>query len=100
MAFRAADLLANPNQTPFDYFLRSAKEIAPSLAIELVPSLVESAADVERSIESFALMPNGRIVLLPSNVLLRDLIITLAARYRLPAIYPFRFFAPADEVIE
>jgi hypothetical protein len=43
----------------YDYFLRAAEAIAPSLAIELVPSPVETAADIERAIESFARAPNG-----------------------------------------
>ena len=38
----------------FDYFLRSAKALAPSLAIDLVPTPVDSAADIERAIATFA----------------------------------------------
>jgi putative tryptophan/tyrosine transport system substrate-binding protein len=42
-----AALVANPKTTSFDYFLRSAKALAPSLAIDIVPSPVENAADIE-----------------------------------------------------
>ena len=70
---------------------------APSLAIELVPSPVETAADIERAIESFARVPNGGLVLPPdtTTIVHRDLIIALAARHRLPAVYAFRFFVAA-----
>ena len=57
-------------------------------------SHVETAADIERAIESFASAPNGGLVLMPdvTTVVHRDLIVALAARHRLPAVYPFRVF--------
>jgi putative ABC transport system substrate-binding protein len=92
-----ASLIANPKTTPYDYFLRSAKAVASSLAIELVPSHVETAADIERAIVTFARVPDGGLVLPPDSTtsLHRDLIIELAARHRLPAVYPARFFVAA-----
>jgi putative tryptophan/tyrosine transport system substrate-binding protein len=92
-----AALVANPKTTPYDYFLRAAKAVAPSLAIDPVPSPIETAADIERSIESFAGVPNGGLVLLPdfTTTAHRDLIIALAARYRLPSVYFARFFVAA-----
>ena len=71
--------------------------VAPSLAIELVPSPVENAADIERAIESFARVPNGGLVLPPdpTTFVRRDLIVALAARHRLPAVYPYRLFVTA-----
>jgi ABC-type uncharacterized transport system substrate-binding protein len=53
------------------------------------------AAEFERSIEMFAREPNGGMIILPSpNTLVhRQVIMALAARYRLPAIYPYGFFA-------
>jgi len=60
-----AALVANPKTTAYDYFLRLAKAIAPSLAIELVPNPVETAADIERTIVDFARVPNGGLVLPP-----------------------------------
>jgi putative ABC transport system substrate-binding protein len=74
------------------YYLRAAEALAPSLAIELVPSPVENAADIERAIESFARLPDGGLMLTPdiTTFLHRDLIIALAARHRLPAVYPRR----------
>ena len=92
-----AALLANPKTAAFDYFLRSAKTLAPSLAIEVVPTPIENATDIERSIEGFAREPNGGLVLPPdtTTVVHRDLIIALAARHRLPAVYALRVFVAA-----
>jgi putative ABC transport system substrate-binding protein len=92
-----AALMANPETTPYDYFLRGAKAAAPSLAIELLPSPVENAADIESVIESVARGPNGGLVLPPdvTTIVHRDLIIALTARYRLPAVYALRDFVVA-----
>ena len=92
-----AALLANPKTTPYDYFVRSAEAVAQSLAIELVPSPVENAADIERVIVAFAGPPNGGLLVLPSGTttLHRDLVIARAAWYRLPSVYPFRFYVTA-----
>ena len=54
-----AALVANPKTTSFDYFLRSAEALAPSLAIEIAPKPVENSADIQRAIDSFASEPNG-----------------------------------------
>jgi len=92
-----AALMANPKTSAYDYFLRMAEVLAPSLAIELVSAPVENAADIERTIESLAREPEGSLVLPPdaTTVLHRDLIIALAARYRLPAVYTGRFWVAA-----
>jgi putative ABC transport system substrate-binding protein len=57
-----------------------------------VPGRVENAVDIERLIESVARIPYGGLILPPdtTTVVNRDLIIALAARYRLPAVYAFR----------
>src|SRR5262249_11750036 len=88
-----AALVANPKTMPYDYFVRSAEAVASSLALDLVPSPVESAADIEEVIAGVAGKPNGGLLILPSGTttLHRDLVVALAARYRLPAVYPFRF---------
>jgi ABC-type uncharacterized transport system substrate-binding protein len=58
-------LLANPKTSPYDYWLRGAEALAPSLRIEVVPLRVETAADIERAVESFAREPNGGLALPP-----------------------------------
>ena len=89
-----AALLANPKTTAYDYFLHAAKTLAPSLGIELVPSRVGNAADIERAIESLARLPHSGLVLPPDSTTTshRNLIIALAARHRLPAVYGSRVF--------
>ena len=90
-----AALMGNPKTTPFDYFQRAAEVTAPSLGIEPVPTLVENATDIERAIASFASAPNGGLVVIPdvAAVVHRDLIIALAARHRVPAVYFARYWA-------
>jgi putative tryptophan/tyrosine transport system substrate-binding protein len=92
-----AAIIANPKATPYDYFLQSADAAASRLAIELVPYRVENGADIERAIESFARLPNGGLVF-PADTTSdsnRDLIVALAARHHLPAVYPRRLFVTA-----
>ena len=74
-------LLANPKTTAYDYFVRSAA-VAASLGLVLVASPVETAADVERAVES--LVPDGGLLVPPdaSTTADRDLIIGLAARHK------------------
>ena len=92
-----AALVANPRTSAFNYFLQSAKAVAPSLAIDIVPTSFDSAADIERAIETFAREANGGLLLPPdtSTVVHRDLIIALAARHRLPAVYALRVLVAA-----
>jgi putative ABC transport system substrate-binding protein len=90
--------VANPKTaTYYNYYLRPGETMASSLAIESVRILVENAADMERAIASFASAPNGGLVLIPdvTAVVHRDLIIALAARHRLPAVYALRVFVVA-----
>jgi putative ABC transport system substrate-binding protein len=89
-----AAFVANPKITTSAYFLRAAGPVARSLAIELVPSPVETPADIEQVIGSFARTSNGGLFFPPNTTSTahRALIIALAARHRLPAVYAFRFF--------
>jgi ABC-type uncharacterized transport system substrate-binding protein len=85
-------LVSNPMTIPYDYYFLPGQAVAPSLGMELVPGRVENAADIERFIESFARVPGGGLILPPdtTTVVNRDLIVALAAQYRLPAMYTFR----------
>jgi ABC-type uncharacterized transport system substrate-binding protein len=90
-------LLANPKLPGYDYLVRSTQAAAPALAIEIEPIPVANASDIERSIESFAQMPNRGLVLPPESttILHRELVIALTARHRLPAVYSARFWVTA-----
>src|SRR5262245_39561821 len=72
-------LVSNPKTIPYDYFLRGAEAAASSVDVQIVPSRVENAADIERAVESFARVPDGGMVLPPDTTTLvnRDLIIAL-----------------------
>jgi len=92
-----AALIANPKTTAYDYFRRSAEAVAPSLAIELVSTPVENASDIERAIESLVRASNGGLIIPPDSTMLlhRDLVISLANRHRLPAVYALRVYVAA-----
>jgi putative ABC transport system substrate-binding protein len=89
--------VADSRSGPYRYFLRYAQATAPSLAIELVTTPVANAADIEGAIDSFARGPDSGLFLPPdiTTVNQRDLIVALAARHRLPAVYAFREFVTA-----
>ena len=88
-------LMANPDTAAYyDYLLHAAEKIAPSLGIEVVPSRISNEpTDIERAIAGVASVPNGSLAVLPDSTtsIKRDLIIALAARSRLPAVYNGRF---------
>jgi putative ABC transport system substrate-binding protein len=67
---------------------------APSLGVRVTAADVQSAADIEDTIGAFAHKPNGGLIVLPGPIATahRELIIALAARHHLPAVYGFRFF--------
>src|SRR5215472_15095671 len=72
--------------------------VAPSFGVELTPIGVRDAEEIERDIAAFARAANGGLITVgpPSSMSLhRNLIITLAARHRLPAVYPTRVFVNA-----
>ena len=71
------------------------------MKIQLTPAGVSSASEIEREIEVFAKMPNGALIVLPAAVTRqhRKQIISLAAKHRLPAIYPYAFFVTEGGLI-
>jgi putative tryptophan/tyrosine transport system substrate-binding protein len=93
-------LLLHPEPPNIGY-LKSAEAVAPSLKIKLVSLAVETAADIERVLHTFAAVPNAGLIVPPNVVTFAnsDLIIVLTARYRVPAIYPFAFYAKAGGLI-
>ena len=95
-----AALIYNPRTHTGQYF-RSIETAAQSLSVKLVRIDFHDGSDIERGIADFGREPNGGLVVLsdPSAGLHRDLIVTLAARHRLPAVYPFRQFATAGGLI-
>jgi putative ABC transport system substrate-binding protein len=75
---------------------------APTLGVELTPVGVHDAGEIERGITEFARGSNGGLIVVgaPSSMALhRDLIVTLAARHLLPAVYASLFFVTAGGLI-
>jgi putative tryptophan/tyrosine transport system substrate-binding protein len=68
--------------------------VAPSLGIDVVPVNVHEVGEIERAIAAFAQIPNGGMIVTGSGLAIthRDLIVTLAARHKLPAVYFERAF--------
>src|SRR6516225_821468 len=94
---RAAFTVNPTTATFYNYYLRAAEPLSRSLAIDLVLTLVANTAEIERAIEVFASVPNGGLVLPPdaTTTAHRDLIVALAARHHLPAVYSIRPFVTA-----
>jgi len=69
--------------------------VAPSLGVELRPIDMRDAGEIERAVVAFARVPNSGLIIVgaPSAVVHRNLIVTLAARHQLPAVYPLSYFA-------
>jgi putative ABC transport system substrate-binding protein len=67
--------------------------VAPSVGVEVVPISVRDAGEIERAITAFARLPNGGLIVTGSTLAAvhRDLLVTLAARHKLPAIYYGRY---------
>jgi putative ABC transport system substrate-binding protein len=68
------------------------QSVAPSLGVELRPFNVRDAGEIERGVSAFARGGNGGLIVTTGAYAFvhRKLIITLAAQYRLPAVYPYR----------
>jgi putative ABC transport system substrate-binding protein len=75
-------------------FLRALEDLAPSVGVQLTAVRVGDAEEIERGLDGFARQSNAGLIVLPSPVsaVHRDMIIMLAARHRLPTVYPFRYF--------
>jgi putative tryptophan/tyrosine transport system substrate-binding protein len=71
--------------------------VAPSLGVEVIPVNMRNAGEIEQSVETFARSPNGGLIPVGSAAAVRhrELILTLAARHKLPAVYWERFFVVA-----
>ncbi len=89
---RAAVLRDSANRAGIGEFA-AIQSVAPSLGVELRPVDTRDAGEIERILAAYARSPNGGLIVTPSASVsvYRDAIITLAARYKLPAVYGFRY---------
>ena len=79
----------------------AVQAVAPSLGVDLSAVDVRDAGEIERAVTAFARSSNGGLIVTASALATRhrDLIIALAARLRLPAVYPYRFFVTVGGLI-
>jgi putative ABC transport system substrate-binding protein len=87
-------VLANPEQPIHREFLREIDIAAPSLKIEISVAERSDRAGIEQTVRALAGRSDFGLIALPgpTNNTLRDSIIQSAARYRLPAIYPYKYY--------
>jgi putative ABC transport system substrate-binding protein len=92
---RRAVLLYNPQTAPYvaEYYQRPFEAAAPLLGVQAIAAIVHQTDEIESAMADLAREPGGGLVVPPDNFsyVHRGLIFALAARHRLPAIYPFRF---------
>jgi putative tryptophan/tyrosine transport system substrate-binding protein len=91
-----AAFLFNPATTPYrDVYLTPFKTAAAALALEAIAAPVHDAPELESVVAAHAREPNGGLIVMPDGFLNvhRAEVVLLAARYHLPTIYPWRFFA-------
>jgi putative tryptophan/tyrosine transport system substrate-binding protein len=77
------------------------QSVAPSFTLELTPVGVSDPGEIERAIAGFAKLPNGALIVTASapTAVHRDLIIALATRHRLPAVYAYKYFITSGGLI-
>ena len=76
-------------------YLRTVEIAAPPLGVEIFPAAVRDAAGIAHAIEEIARKLDGGLLVQPTSLTTvnHEMIISLAARYRLPSVYPLRLFA-------
>jgi putative ABC transport system substrate-binding protein len=98
-----AALLYNPETAPGagSYFEKSFNVAARSLAIAITPAMVRSPSDIAKMVASLPSDSGYGLVVMPDTftTVHREQIVALASEYRLPAIYPWRYFATAGGFI-
>jgi putative tryptophan/tyrosine transport system substrate-binding protein len=90
---RVAMTFGNATKPVGENFYRSLQAAAGSFSVETTAIRIDRPADVQSGIDAFAAKPNGGLVMAAEavSVFNRALIVELAARHRLPAVYPFRY---------
>jgi putative tryptophan/tyrosine transport system substrate-binding protein len=90
-----ATMLFNPATTPYaDIYLKPFKAAAVSFALEAIAAPVHDTSELESVVAAQARSPSTGLIVMPDGFLnvYRAEMVSLAARYRLPAVYPWRFF--------
>jgi putative ABC transport system substrate-binding protein len=95
-----AAVLRDPGSPSGIGYFAALQSVAASLGVELRPMNVRDAGEIERAITAFARSSNGGLIVTGGLAAVRrNLIIALAARHRLPAAYPFRYYVTSGGLI-
>jgi putative ABC transport system substrate-binding protein len=96
-----AAVIRDPALTSGGGQLGVIQAVAPSVGVEVTPLNVRDAGEIERAITAFARSPNGGLIVTASTLagVHRDLIIALAARHKLPAVYAVRYLVVGGGLI-
>jgi len=94
-------VIRDPNLTSVMAQLGAIQAVAPALSVDVSPVNVRDVAEIERAIATFARSANSGLIVTasPAAAVHRDLIITLAARHRLPGVYYERNFVAAGGLV-
>jgi putative tryptophan/tyrosine transport system substrate-binding protein len=101
-AVKRVAVLFNPNTAPFaTSFVEVAQAASTSFATQIIATPVLDVEELEQSLAAFVAKPDAGLIVMPDAFTTRNrqLIVALAARHRLPAIYPFRYFAVSGGLI-
>jgi putative ABC transport system substrate-binding protein len=99
---RRVAVLFNPTTTPGSaLYLDSIEAASPSFAVKPAAALVRSVEDISDALSELAREPDAGLIVAPDTFTTnnRDLITSLAALHRVPAVYPFRYFATAGGLL-
>jgi putative ABC transport system substrate-binding protein len=102
--FTRAAFMFNPETAPyFKFYLQPFEDAARSYAVESIAAPVRTAADIERIIAGLGERPDAGLVVMPDVFMVTrstiDLVISLAARHRVPTIYPYRVMVAAGGLV-
>jgi putative ABC transport system substrate-binding protein len=94
-------VIRNPSVASGTGQLGAIQAVAPLLGMEVTPIDVRDVEDIERAIAAFATSANGGLIVTIGTLaqVHRESIILAAARHRLPAVYPFRFFITSGGLV-
>jgi putative tryptophan/tyrosine transport system substrate-binding protein len=94
-------VLRNPDLSSGPAQFGVIQTVAPSLRLEVSPVNLRDPSEIERTVAAFSRLANGGLIVTASSATqrYRDLIVTLAARHKLPAVYPERSFVTAGGLI-
>jgi ABC-type uncharacterized transport system substrate-binding protein len=98
---RNVTVLFNPDNAAMPGQLHAIAVAAPSLGLKITEAKVHNRAEIEHALNGLSGVPNIGLLVLPEFVttLHRDLIVALAARHRIPAVYAHRFFSASGGLI-